>query len=89
MFRYVDALCLLPLYMYPKTHTLPVNHAADTTVQSKTTVYSHKCIRKLRTDETYTNYTKYINIYNKLKNIVKNQIFYKFKSDIKMHGKNN
>ena len=21
MFRYVDALCLLPLYMYPKTHT--------------------------------------------------------------------
>jgi len=22
MFRYVDVLCLLPLYMYPKTHTL-------------------------------------------------------------------
>jgi len=21
MFRYVDALCLLPPYMYPKTHT--------------------------------------------------------------------
>jgi len=21
MFIYVDALCLLPLYMYPKTHT--------------------------------------------------------------------
>ena len=21
MFRYVDALCLLPLYMYPKTNT--------------------------------------------------------------------
>jgi len=42
----------------------------------------HKCIRKIRTDETYKNYTRYGNIYNKLKNIAKKnqyfQIFDKF-----------
>jgi len=27
MFRYVDALCLLPLTMYPKTHTRVHAHA--------------------------------------------------------------
>ena len=26
MFRYFDALCLLPLYMYPKTHTAYYTH---------------------------------------------------------------
>jgi len=26
MFRYVDALCLLPLYIYPKTHTARARH---------------------------------------------------------------
>ena len=26
MFRYVDALCLLPLYMYPKTHIARARH---------------------------------------------------------------
>jgi len=26
LFRYVDALCLLPLYMYPKTHIARARH---------------------------------------------------------------
>ena len=47
----------------------------------------HKCVRKIRTDETYKNYIRYRNIYNKLKNIAKKnhyfQIFDKFKNDIK------
>ena len=51
----------------------------------------HKCIRKIRADETYKNYIRYINIYNKLKNIAKKnhyfQIFDQFKNDIKIHGK--
>jgi len=28
MFRYIDALCLLPLYMYPKAHPREPTHVS-------------------------------------------------------------
>ena len=54
MFRYVDALCLLPLYMYPKTHTHTHTHTRIFVLSHKhqeavpsfvrpTTVQDHKC----------------------------------------------
>jgi len=50
-----------------------INRGLLTSTRTCTKLF-HKCVRKIRTGETYKNYTRYRNIYNKLKSIFKHLI---------------